>query len=316
MPLTDCVAVRPNAASGLRIGKVRTDRSGHVAPGESNISTVGRAGLGMLYASVSLEARSSSLVSTSMSYSDWEVGSESYSREYLCSTGQSHRGTDQRSRRDGTGEKDRRMIRTTRFALAGLSTVIFCLFIEISATAGGAADLSPIGVWATGGATSHVKIDKCGGKLCGALVWLKEPLNKEGKDKVDSENPAPELRMRKLLGLPLLEGFVQDEDQYETFGPTARSTILTTARLIPVSSLSRMLTRSRLCRIIDPRKDPVLDPGRVGVLLSRTTMKARHTAALALMYWALMLDTDRDRHGFEEWGGRSAACFACLSWRR
>jgi uncharacterized protein (DUF2147 family) len=105
------------------------------------------------------------------------------------------------------------MARTARFALTGLSIGIFCLFIVISATAGGAADLSPIGVWATEGATSHVKIDECGGKLCGAIVWLKQPLNKEGKDKVDSENPDPGLRMRKLLGLPLLNGFVQDEDQ-------------------------------------------------------------------------------------------------------
>ena len=183
MPLTDCVAVRPNAASGLRIGKVKDSPVRACSARRVEYFYRWARRFGYLYASVSLEARSSSFVSTSMSYSDWEVGSESYSREYLCSTRQSHRGTDQRSRRDGTGEKDRRMIRTTRFALAGLSTVIFCLFIEISATAGGAADLSPIGVWATEGATSHVKIDKCGGKLCGALVWLKEPLNKEGKER-------------------------------------------------------------------------------------------------------------------------------------
>jgi len=64
----------------------------------------------------------------------------------------------------------------------------------ISATAGGAGDLSLIGVWATEGATSHVKIDECGGKLCGAIVWLKEPLNKEA-------------RIRSIPRIPI-QGFV------------------------------------------------------------------------------------------------------------
>ncbi len=50
---------------------------GMFAPGWSNISTVEHAGLGMLYASMSVQARSSSLVSRSMSYRDLEVGSES-----------------------------------------------------------------------------------------------------------------------------------------------------------------------------------------------------------------------------------------------
>ncbi len=103
---------------------------------------------------------------------------------------------------------------TMRLALATLAGLwMGILYIALVASPAGAADAakSPIGVWATQGAGSHVKIEDCGGKLCGSIIWLKEPLNKEGKDKVDSQNPDPSLRTRKLAGLALLSGFVQDQ---------------------------------------------------------------------------------------------------------
>jgi uncharacterized protein (DUF2147 family) len=65
-----------------------------------------------------------------------------------------------------------------------------------------------------------VKIEDCGGKLCGSLIWLKQPLDKEGKDKIDSQNPDPSLQSRKLLGLPLLNGFVSDGDETVWSGGT------------------------------------------------------------------------------------------------
>jgi len=102
-----------------------------------------------------------------------------------------------------------------RMALASLISLICFAFAVSSARAGDAnASIppSPIGVWATENGLSHVKIEDCGGKLCGALIWLKEPLNKERKDKIDSQNPDPSLQSRKLLGLPLLNGFVSDRD--------------------------------------------------------------------------------------------------------
>ena len=36
---------------------------------------------------------------------------------------------------------------------------------------------------------------------------------------------------------------------------------------------------------------------------SKSSMKRRHTAALALLAWTLLLDTSPDRHGFNEWAG-------------
>src|SRR5579885_1612135 len=70
----------------------------------------------------------------------------------------------------------------------------------------------PAGIWATEGNESHVRIERCGSGLCGTIVWLKDPLGDDGKDAVDSNNPDPALRRRKLVGLPLLSGFDQDPD--------------------------------------------------------------------------------------------------------
>ena len=71
---------------------------------------------------------------------------------------------------------------------------------------------SPIGTWVTGKGGAHIQIKDCGGKLCGTIVWLKNPLDKNGKDSVDSKNPDPSLRTRKLLGLTMLSGFAHDSD--------------------------------------------------------------------------------------------------------
>ena len=71
---------------------------------------------------------------------------------------------------------------------------------------------SPIGVWATENGKAHILIHDCGGKLCGTIVWLRQPLGKDGKDARDSHNPDPSLRMRKILGMPLLSDFVPDGD--------------------------------------------------------------------------------------------------------
>jgi uncharacterized protein (DUF2147 family) len=100
---------------------------------------------------------------------------------------------------------------TMGLALAGLGMPILYLALAASPATAAEAATTPIGVWATVGGGSHVKIEDCGGKLCGTIIWLKQPLNKQGKDKVDSENPDPGLRTRKIAGLALLSGFTQDQ---------------------------------------------------------------------------------------------------------
>jgi uncharacterized protein (DUF2147 family) len=102
-----------------------------------------------------------------------------------------------------------------RMAIASLAAML-CLTSVPSPTraadAAASVPTNPLGVWATEGGGARVKIEDCAGKLCGSLIWLKEPLDKQGQDKVDSENPDPGLRSRKLLGLRLLNGFVSEGD--------------------------------------------------------------------------------------------------------
>lgn len=101
-----------------------------------------------------------------------------------------------------------------RAVIGSIGTVAVCLCFVLSASQARAAglDLSPVGVWATAGNDSHVKIEKCGTNLCGTIVWLKDPLGDDGKDAVDSKNPDPSLRNHKLVGLLLLSGFEQKDD--------------------------------------------------------------------------------------------------------
>jgi len=64
-----------------------------------------------------------------------------------------------------------------------------------------------LGVWETGNGKARVKIDKVGEKFYGKVVWLREPLNEEGKPKVDKNNPEENLRSVPLLGYKLIKDF-------------------------------------------------------------------------------------------------------------
>lgn len=53
------------------------------------------------------------------------------------------------------------------------------------------------GEWARPNGASKIKISSCGGALCGALVWLREPRN-------DTKNPDASKRSRPLLGVQIV----------------------------------------------------------------------------------------------------------------
>jgi uncharacterized protein (DUF2147 family) len=63
----------------------------------------------------------------------------------------------------------------------------------------------PTGTWILSTGKVTVRVDKCGGALCGKIVGLKKPLDKHGNPKVDKENPNPELRSRPVIGISLLQ---------------------------------------------------------------------------------------------------------------
>ncbi|MCX7862206.1 MAG: DUF2147 domain-containing protein [Bacteroidales bacterium] len=73
-----------------------------------------------------------------------------------------------------------------------------------------------LGKWLTEKNEAIVQIFKTSdGKYAGKIIWLKEPLNEQGKPKTDIHNPNPELRQRPILNLVFMAGFVYNDNEWE-----------------------------------------------------------------------------------------------------
>ncbi|WP_237144589.1 DUF2147 domain-containing protein [Pontibacter pamirensis] len=89
-----------------------------------------------------------------------------------------------------------------------LSFAVLMLF----STGAWAQSLSPLGVWTNEDKKAEFEIYECGNdKLCAKIVTLKEP-NKNGKPKVDENNPNQKQRTQPLKGLVFMKGFEYDGD--------------------------------------------------------------------------------------------------------
>jgi uncharacterized protein (DUF2147 family) len=63
------------------------------------------------------------------------------------------------------------------------------------------------GIWLTQAGDAKVRVSRCGGGICGVIIWLKDPINPAtGKPQVDDKNPNPSLARRPMIGLPLFSG--------------------------------------------------------------------------------------------------------------
>ena len=83
------------------------------------------------------------------------------------------------------------------------------LFTALLAASGANAQAAgdPTGIWLTQAGDAKVKVSKCGGGICGVIVWLKDPISAAtGKPEIDDKNPNPVLAKRPMLGLPLFTG--------------------------------------------------------------------------------------------------------------
>jgi uncharacterized protein (DUF2147 family) len=66
---------------------------------------------------------------------------------------------------------------------------------------------NPNGIWLTQAGDAKVRVSRCGGGICGTVVWLKEPIDPAtGKLQVDDKNENPALRRRRIVGLSLFIG--------------------------------------------------------------------------------------------------------------
>ena len=89
-----------------------------------------------------------------------------------------------------------------RFAIL---TVLLAALLGATAARAQSADAS--GTWLTQAGDARVKISKCGGGICGVIVWLREPYDTAtGQPATDSKNPNPALAKRSMIGLPLFSG--------------------------------------------------------------------------------------------------------------
>jgi uncharacterized protein (DUF2147 family) len=63
------------------------------------------------------------------------------------------------------------------------------------------------GIWLTQAGDAKVRVSRCGGGICGVVVWLRDPINRAtGMPEVDDKNPNPSLAKRPMIGLPLFSG--------------------------------------------------------------------------------------------------------------
>lgn len=60
------------------------------------------------------------------------------------------------------------------------------------------------GVWYDDTGEGAVEISPCGERLCGRIVWLKNPNDRAGRPLTDGYNPEPVKRQRPICGLPVI----------------------------------------------------------------------------------------------------------------
>jgi len=114
---------------------------------------------------------------------------------------------------------------------------IFGLLVTAIAGPGAAAPDKPreMGIWYNHSGKGAVEIRPCGDtgrdakRLCGFIVWLREPNNKRGEPLTDGYNPQRSKRRRPICGLPVLgslrpmsdgswdQGWVYDPEQGQSF---------------------------------------------------------------------------------------------------
>src|SRR3954469_10501630 len=68
-----------------------------------------------------------------------------------------------------------------------------------------ATDTSVAGDWLVKDGYANIRIDNCGGKMWGIVVWEKAP-------GLDTENPDPAKRSRPTLGMPVLMGLAPTKE--------------------------------------------------------------------------------------------------------
>ena len=88
----------------------------------------------------------------------------------------------------------------TRFSmpLAALGLMAICT-MSSPALAG-----DPAGMWLSQDGDVKMKVSQCGSNICGAIAWLKNPNDKNGKPKLDQNNADASKRSRPVMGSAII----------------------------------------------------------------------------------------------------------------
>lgn len=68
------------------------------------------------------------------------------------------------------------------------------------------------GVWADEDGRSNIEISPCRQHLCGRIVWLSEPFDKNGNPKTDMNNPDVSQRNQPVVGMTIMKGLQPHDD--------------------------------------------------------------------------------------------------------
>lgn len=96
--------------------------------------------------------------------------------------------------------------------------LLLILLLMATTTACAAGPDVILGIWMTEREESKVEIARCGAKICGTVVWLKNPIYRDSREGpvgtplIDRHNLDPALRSRPILGMRILEGFSEVDE--------------------------------------------------------------------------------------------------------
>lgn len=99
-----------------------------------------------------------------------------------------------------------------RFVLRVAITVVMMI---LGGRAGAVTPNDPSGTWLVEDGRARIRLERCGptrDRICGFIVWMKEPADKRGQPYRDKENPDPDKRARALLGHQLIMGLQATTD--------------------------------------------------------------------------------------------------------
>lgn len=91
-------------------------------------------------------------------------------------------------------------------------SAIFAASLSFASFAAAAPSNKESGIWYDDTGKGAVEIFGCGDKLCGRIIWLRDPLAEDGQPLTDGYNPTPSMRSRPICGLQILGNLTRQSD--------------------------------------------------------------------------------------------------------